>query len=286
MLRSLDKAGVGCGWCAQAYAASVLPGRWRGGFGKCEGSHCFLPAWVWCGPSASHTSLPRSGWGKFLFGNGVCFRRCSWGAGQGKHRVQAPQQAECVPTEPNVWLQSLSPALPQDHASCLWARKGAHSDVPLLAPSGPCALGCSTSTSQHCGHCDMILLLGYQEDIVMMSWWAANLEGVDSVMSVPSLGCIGQRWAPCCCQAGQGWQQGPAVMQHKIWSPWLEPSFGQRCPCSTDTDPKALRTMAAGICRTRTSEVRDRISGGLACEQAPGWCGSGIPTLSLCKFCF
>lgn len=101
-----------------------------------------------------------------------------------------------------MWLQSLSPALPQDHASCLWARKGAHSDVPLLAPSGPCALGCSTSTSQHCGHCDMILLLGYQEDIVMMSWWAANLEGVDSVMSVPSLGCIGQRWAPCCVKAG------------------------------------------------------------------------------------
>lgn len=117
MLRSLDKAGVGCGWCAQAYAASVLPGRWRGGFGKCEGSHCFLPAWVWCDPSASHTSLPRSGWGKFLFGNGVCFRRRSWGAGQGKHRVQAPQQAECVPTEPNVWLRPLSPSLPRDHAS-------------------------------------------------------------------------------------------------------------------------------------------------------------------------
>lgn len=47
-----------------------------------------------------------------------------------------PHGAECVAAAP-------VPCIPPGPCLTLWARRGAHSDAPLLALSGPCVLGCS-----------------------------------------------------------------------------------------------------------------------------------------------
>lgn len=275
MLRSLDKAGAGCGWCAQAHCLGSSR-EMEKGFWQVWGV-TLLPEYGMALPCSVQTEVNSS----LVMVSALRGAAEVLGRGSTGHRPLSRQNVS-----PRSRMCGCSPCALHSPRTIPHSvgKKGAHSDALLLASSGPCVLACSNCAVITVGTVTSFCCWATRRTL----WWCRVGQPIQKGRHCDVSAATGLYRAVVGHMLLPGWARLTArPSYHAAWDlvslTWalLWPTLPIR-----DTDPKACKTMVAGTCKTRTDEVRDWISGGLACEQAPGWCGSGIPTLSFSKCCF